>query len=609
MEEKEKKLKQPLRRVVSNNIFILRQVWRLMPSYLILTVCEGIMWGLINSAEAVVFYTIFNALDTGEPFARMAYLIGMISLFYLISGILDRLYWVVINPEIKQTLHYRMHRELFVRAQSLDLACYDDPKFYNDFVFAMDEADSRAIKVVDEVGKLINRLVASGTLFTLLFTIDTLVAVLIFACSLITTVIWLIGNKIGFRQQEEGKPLWRKSNYINRTFHLADYAKELRTSRASELLMEEYTENCGRLIAMQKRYGKKYFLLYGLCDSPISIGLQLTTLLVMFFKLIAGQVQLGGFAAAVNTIWRVRWFFFDICQRIARFPEHALYIEKYRNFLSTEPTIRSGKTPIPEPFAALELRHVSFAYPAGEDGEAKETLHDINLTLHAGEKIALVGYNGAGKTTLIKLIMRLYDPTEGQILWGGVDIREFDLEEYRQKIGTVFQDFKLFAASIAENVLCTDCAEDREEDVRRALDAADFTDKLESLEDGIHTHLTREFRKDGTNLSGGESQKIAIARVFARPYELIIMDEPSAALDPLAEYALNHNILKQCADSTVIFISHRLSTTRMAQTIYMLADGRIAESGSHEELMAQNGKYAEMFNTQAKHYISEVLPA
>lgn len=602
MEEKDKKKKQPLRTVVSNNIFILGKVWRLMPSYIMLTVCEGVMWGIINSAEALVFYTIFNALDTGEPFSRLAAIIGMISLFYLISGALDKLYWVIINPQIKQVLHYRMHRELFLRAQALDLSCYDDPKFYNDFVFAMDEADSRAIKVVDELGKLINRFVASGTLFGLLFTIDTLVASLLLIASALTTVVWLYGNKLGFKQSEELKPLNRKSNYINRTFHLADYAKEIRTSRAGELLRADYLDTNEKQIEIARRYGKKFFLLYGIGSNLLGAGLNMAVLLIMFFKLIGGAVQLGGFAASVNMIWKVRWFFFDICQRIARFPEHSLYIEKYRNFLSTEPTIRTGETAVPAEFESLELRHVSFAYPAGEESEAKEILHDVSFTIRRGDKIALVGYNGAGKTTLIKLIMRLYDPTAGEILCNGTDIRELKLEDYRRMIGTVFQDFKLFAASVAENVLCEAYTDDREADVRRALEAADFGAKLESLDEGIHTHLTREFRKDGTNLSGGESQKVAIARVFARPYSVIIMDEPSAALDPLAEYALNHSILEQCAEATVIFISHRLSTTRMAGQIYMLEAGHIVESGSHEALMEMGGKYAEMFETQARNY-------
>ena len=215
-----------------------------------------------------------------------------------------------------------------------------------------------------------------------------------------------------------------------------------------------------------------------------------------------------------------------------------------------------------------------------------------------------MGYNGAGKTTLIKLLMRLYDPTEGQIRMNGRDIREYDVDGYRDKIGTVFQDFRIFAASIAENVMNGIYHEETDrQTVLTALDAAGFTEKLNKLEQGIDTPLTREFNQKGTNLSGGEGQKVAIARVFARPYELIIMDEPSSALDPVAEYNLNQAILQYAADKTVIFISHRLSTTRMADRIYMFAEGQLCEEGSHDELMALNGKYAEMFNMQAQKYI------
>ena len=214
-----------------------------------------------------------------------------------------------------------------------------------------------------------------------------------------------------------------------------------------------------------------------------------------------------------------------------------------------------------------------------------------------------MGYNGAGKTTLIKLIMRLYDPTDGEILYNGVNIKEFDTDEYRKRIGTVFQDFKIFATSIAENVMNGSYNEPTDkETVLRALDSADFSAKLSELSEGIDTHLTREFNENGTNLSGGESQKVAIARVFAQNYPIVIMDEPSSALDPLAEYNLNQSILHNTDDKTVIFISHRLSTTRIADKIYMFDTGALIEEGSHSELLEKDGKYAEMFRVQSEKY-------
>ena len=224
------------------------------------------------------------------------------------------------------------------------------------------------------------------------------------------------------------------------------------------------------------------------------------------------------------------------------------------------------------------------------------------MEIKKGEKIAFVGYNGAGKTTLTMLLMRLYDATEGEILWNEKNINNFAPESYREHIGAVFQDYKIFAAKLTENVLGGEYRLKDESRVIEALKAASFSDKLKELTDGINSELTTEFSKNGVGLSGGESQKIAIARVFAKPYELIIMDEPSSALDPIAEYELNQSILKNAENKTVIFISHRLSTTQMADRIYMFGEGKIIESGSHNELMSLNGKYAEMYKIQAKKY-------
>lgn len=199
--------------------------------------------------------------------------------------------------------------------------------------------------------------------------------------------------------------------------------------------------------------------------------------------------------------------------------------------------------------------------------------------------------------------MRLYDPTDGEILYNGINIKEYELDAYRACIGAVFQDYKIFASTIAENVLADVDDGTARETVLNALKKSTFDEKLESLEKSIDTELTREFYKDGTNLSGGEEQKIAIARVFAKPCELLIMDEPSSALDPISEYKLNHSISESAADKTVIFISHRLSTTRHADRIYMFESGKVIESGTHDELVANTGgKYYEIWHAQAQYY-------
>lgn len=224
------------------------------------------------------------------------------------------------------------------------------------------------------------------------------------------------------------------------------------------------------------------------------------------------------------------------------------------------------------------------------------------MFLFLSSKIAIVGYNGAGKTTLIKLIMRLYDPNEGEILLNGVNIKEYDVEEYRRKIGTVFQDFKIFAATVKENVLLDFADTDSDEAVISSLEKSGFSDRLSTLSDGLSTDLTTEFEEKGVNLSGGEAQKLAVARVFYKNANLIILDEPSSALDPLAEYNLNRSMLHAAEHKSVVLISHRLSTTRLADRIYMLEQGRIIEEGTHAQLLAQGGKYAQMWRVQAGQY-------
>ena len=595
---------------------MLGKIAKYTPDYFVLMIVEGVIWGFINASVAVLYYKLLNAVDEGNDFSYSVGIIGTMAIFYVFAYAFDKWYWHIHNQLMRQKLHLRMHEELFRKALSLDLACFDDPEFYNDFVWAMNESDKRAVEIIEDTGKLINRLVASFTLFSLLFEVDLVIAIILFASSCVTVICNLIGNRISFNHSKESNPLWRKKSYINRVYHLSDYAKELRTNHADELLMKEYDENTEKIIELEKKYGKKYFLLYGLGWEIIGNLTYFAIIIYMITLLSKGSLLIGGFTASVSMIWKVRWQLTDLIERLTKYPKHSLYIEKYLEFMRFEPQIKDGITDVPE-FESLEFRNVSFSYEfsthpkyrfhdddykAPKQQNGKNVLKNVNLTVKRGDKIAIVGYNGAGKTTLIKLIMRLYDPTEGEILYNGVNIKEYEPNAYRKMIGTVFQDFKIFATSIAENVMNGNYRSEDRETVLNALKAADFTDKLNSLEDGIDTHLTREFNSKGTNLSGGESQKIAISRVFAKEYPIIIMDEPSSALDPIAEYNLNQSIIHNTEGKTVIFISHRLSTTRIADKIYMFDTGALIEEGSHDELLSMGGKYAEMFRVQSEKY-------
>ena len=275
----------------------------------------------------------------------------------------------------------------------------------------------------------------------------------------------------------------------------------------------------------------------------------------------------------------------------------ALYFQNLREFLDYQPQVVSGPLPVP-PLETLEFCHVDFTYP----GTDRRVLHDVNFTLRQGETLAVVGINGAGKSTLVKLLLRFYDPTVGQILYNGKPLPEYDLEQLRAAFGTVFQDYKNFALSVNENVIGHACTPAEKDLAEQALRHSGVWDKIVSLPRGADTVLTREFDEAGTGLSGGENQKVSTARLFARDFQIAVLDEPSSALDPVAEYKMYENLLQVTENKTVIFISHRLSSAVLSDRILVLADGQVQESGSHRQLMEQNGLYADMFRLQASGY-------
>lgn len=613
---------------------ILGKVWKLCPAYVIFLALWSLMWAGIDTAAVYFRNAMFNALDTSDAFMDTAVFILALALFYVVVFIPDHVYGLIINPILDNRLRYRMHSELYRKAQRMDLACYDDPDFYNQFVWAMRESDQRAIAVVRALFNVVNRIISATAISALLLTINVWMGILMLVGVGVTLVVEYFGNRLWLRVMEIMNPLWRRENYITRVFNLSDYAKEMRTSGVGDMMTRDCEETVKELNKLDLKYGKKFTMLYGVGFNIARRGTYYATILIMVFELSAGRVQLGGFAAAVASLWMLQSIMMNLADSLTELPKHALYIEKYFKFLEHENHLLSGSESVPA-FESLTFEDVSFAYTSVftdeetaladeiKEFECKEkgktepdeekpreerptVLKHVSFTIRKGEKTAIVGYNGAGKTTLIKLVMRLYDPTEGRILYNGRDIREYDLHEYRDRIGAVFQDYRIFAATLGENVMGGgyERTEENESHIRDALDSATFTDRLETLEKGLETPLTREIDKEGVNLSGGEAQKVAIARVFVRPYDLIIMDEPSSALDPVAEYELNHSILNAAdsRDRTVIFISHRLSTTRFADRIFLFANGELAEQGSHDELVSMDGKYAEMFRMQADKY-------
>ena len=596
MAETEKKKRQKPGRVLANTLYLLGMAWKISPRFFFGYIFDALVLSAWSILDAWYFKRVFDLLDMGAPVSEILWMLLAVALTTTLLLLSNTVYWWTENEKQKLVIKCGLQLKLFDHALSLDIGKYEIPEFYNDFIWAVRTADVKVCEILKVVRNLIRRVSSGAAVFGILVSLDLFTAAFILVLTAVGAVCSTYINKKCYAYDMESRRSERVASYVSRVHYLADYAKELRISEAGKVLEKLYDEST------EERRGliRKYFGKVQTCGAfwnVIGAVKDNGLILILLYKMMVEKtVLLGGFALGVTSSWRVSSALQEIITAATELAKHSLYIEKLRTFFDTKTSIEGG-TQMPEPFESLECKNISFAYENGI-----EVLHDVSLKITAGEKIAIVGYNGAGKTTLIKLLMRFYDVTGGEILLNGINIKEYDLDAYRKVIGAVFQDYKIFAATVAENVACGLCSDDAREGVTAALDAASFTDKLQKLPDGLDTHLTREFSDKGTNLSGGESQKIAIARALYKRAPVTVMDEPSSALDPVAEYELNRHIENALTDQTVIFISHRLSTTRGAARIYMFEHGRIIEEGSHDALIAQNGKYAEMFNLQASKY-------
>lgn len=581
---------------LANDWFMLMLIWKFTPGLLIWELIFGLLLGINNSVQVLFINVFYNCIGNGKSFvSALTVILGMIAYIFCYQ-IVKQYYFNVIRPSKQQILQYKMHTELFKISQNIEISNYDDAKFYDNFIWSISQSDTRAIALLDVLSSIITSVTGISVMVSLFFSISPVLSLVAVIASILSLLIQKSSVKILSQKTLACNSKNKKISYYEKIYSLSDTAKEVRISHVDEIIQDKYKETLQEIREIEEEYYKKS-IFYTIAGKILASAVEPFIYIVLLYQImITKSVSIAGLAVALSSFWALKWSLQSVVDKLAELSEHGIYIEKVRTFMEYKPSLLTG-TRKTEAFQSLTLQNVSFRYSTG-----KTALSHINLTINQGEKIAFVGYNGAGKTTLTKLLLRLYDPDEGRILYNDSDIKQYELKSYQSNFGVVFQDFRVFAASIAENVLCDNYDEKDEGIVLKALKLCTFTDKLKVLPDGINTKLTKEFYDDGINMSGGESQKIAIARIFSSPFNIIIMDEPSSALDPVAEYKINQNINDFAGDKTVITISHRLSTTRHADKIYFLENGEIVESGTHDELMDMNGKYAEMFHVQAKKY-------
>lgn len=584
--------------MVSNMFYFMKLLFSVSP----LLVIGECIWGILLTLPSRLISVLgiklmLDIVESGERLFRLYYVVAAVAAILIFSKVIAwifrELFW---NVE-RERVYRRLNRRLYEKTISLDLESYDNPDFYNNFILTVESSSDSIQNMLGLVRMYIGNLISLITISSILLAIDPmcLVIILFFVGAFLP-----LSKKIGRLQMDrrtDNTRFHRRSDYFQRVFYLQDYAKEVRMNNISPILMERYNDAADDVVENQRIYWLKISVLYFIQEFGIQIlGFMFVLPLYLgYCVLVRHSLSAGDFVATFNGAYSVATSVnFLTVWALARFEEHGKMIEKYREFLKCETRINDGSdiAKHTEP-KEIRINNLSFTYPNSD----RATLNDINLTIKPYEKIALVGYNGAGKTTLTNLLLRLYDATQGEILIDGQNIKDVTVSSHRDRFAAVFQDFQLFSCSVGENV-----ALDLNPDEMRTLNALKHSGFSKPLKNGIDTEMLREFSEDGIMTSGGEAQKVAIARAFYKDCPYVILDEPSANLDPVAEYNLNQAMLEAAKDKTVIFISHRLSTTINADKIYVMENGRIIESGSHSELMKQGGVYAYMFNLQAEKY-------
>ena len=590
-----------MKKNIKNCIFMLKYIAKYSPMRIVVSIISAIGNSFYDIVvNVILFQYVFNSIQIQREINDIIETILLIFLISVALGAFFRWKNNIFNPISNLKINRGIQIEIFKKAMAVDALKYDDPNFYNIYIWISKEADSRALGVLDTFSSLISSILSSAGLVYSAILIDPVILALIIVPIILNLLFGFIKNKIAIVNDREMNILSRRTDYVKRIFYNKKYAQELKIYPIKTLFTKDYSLNMSKMKVIIDKYGWKTAIYSILQQFVNNLFLNFMQSMYVFYQIVVKKAfQVGEYVALVNISNILTSRLTSIFNILPEIQQHSLYIDNYREFLEYEPQIKKNPNGIlvdNNLSCDIRLKDVWFRYPS----QSGFVLKNINIHIHKGEKVAFVGHNGAGKTTLLKVIMHLYEPTSGQVFLDGRSADEYNLSSYYSNFGVVFQNYQLYAISVKDNIAMGNKYD--EERIWDAIDKSGLKDKIQEIDNGIDTCVTKEFDEHGIEFSGGESQKIALARAYAADAGIIILDEPSSALDPIAEEEMHNNILSLTHNKTVIMISHRLSTTKYADKIYYFENGEIVEQGSHDELIEANGNYARMFRLQSQKY-------
>ncbi len=582
---------------------VLQFVWQSGP----LVVALGLLFRLVSSLiplaalwiTKLIIDGIVHAVSTHQPVKPVLWWLVAAEFAIAIFGstlgrIIDYLDALLAD---KYTRHISI--QVMKHSAELDLIAYEDPVFYDRLERARVQATDR-LGMIQSIGRLVQQVITAASLS---------ISILLFSPWLLLLLIAgilpaFLGEShfafLGYAKNFSQTPIRRELDYLRVLGGSREAAKELKLFGLKDFLIARFTRLSDRIYRENVDLARRRLIAGSLLSTIGTIGYY-SAYVYVIWRTVTGALTIGELTFLTGAIVQASSNIQQIFSTLSSIADQALFLTDLLAFFEMQPTIRSKPhaLPAPRPIAlGFEFRNVSFRYP----GTSRLVLDGLDLHLRAGERVALIGENGEGKTTLVKLMTRLYDPVEGQVLLDGVDLREYDLEDLYREIGVIFQDFMRYEMTARENIAVGQIGEINDLPLlQAAADKSMANEVIERLPRDYEQMLGRRF-ENGVDLSGGEWQKIALARAYLRDAQVLILDEPTAALDARSEFEVFQRFADLTAGKSALFISHRFSTVRMADRIVVLHNGRIAEDGNHHNLLNLGGRYAGMFEMQAASY-------
>ncbi len=594
--------KKPLYNTWQNVCYIVQGAWEADRKVFAYCAIFTVLSGAIPLINLLFPRYILQELMYGDQVER---LLGLLLGYFMIGALLGsgKSYLNQAYFPRMVTIRFKFMRMLQMKCMTTDYKNTEDPQFLNDKETASRCLDNNQNGIEGILHKLFflgGNLLAVGSFITIIARLNIYVMLYMLANVSITYYFVYRARKYEHDRKDEISENDRRSEYIYNLMYDFSYGKELRLYGLTGWIAGLFKDYKNKRLMIHKKIRRKYFKA-GLVDVVLLILREGIIYAYLIYEVIQGRMTIPDLTMYFAAIAGFADWFNRMIGDLAHIRAQNLEVCDFRQFIEKPEEVEKEGVPLPEGPYEIEFRNVSFHYPNSE----QYIYRNLNLKIPAGQKLAIVGHNGAGKTTFVKLLCGLYKVSEGEILLNGININRFDREEYRKLLSAVFQEVKILAFSAAENVAILEKEDIDQERLTKALEQAGIAQKINSLHKGVDTSLLKFLDEEGVELSGGEKQMITIARALYKDAAIMVLDEPTAALDALAEYKTYQNFNQMVKNKTAIYISHRLASTIFCDMIAMFEHGELVEYGSHEELLARKGKYYDMFETQAKYYRDE----